>query len=269
MFWSLTIKYLLSVYYQSYILYIHFFHGLFFFDSFLQVRFFICLAHAFSLDDFLASWSEIALCTSSEVEASSLTSSVDLRSFLPGEHSWNETAHVSWVFNSENMGLTTIRGVLLATNYRLIFTAYREERDQSSTSVGGSNGSGGGSWSSGNGETGGARRSIGGSFDDSQETKDNDDTGAATASGGAVAEARATTTTTGTTTSAATTTNDEAPTDAIMKKQESTRTMRTKDRTMGRRRGSLIVRDQVKADKYQKEVGRECLIYFQSFFCFF
>jgi hypothetical protein len=28
--------------------------------------------------------------------------------------------------------------------------------------------------------------------------------------------------------------------DAIMKKQESTRTMRTKDRTMGRRRGSLI-----------------------------
>ena len=208
------------------------------------MRFFICLAHAFSLDDFLASWSEIALCTSSEVQASSLTSSVDLRSFLPGEHSWNETAHVSWVLNSENMGLTTIQGVLLATNYRLIFTAYREERAQSSSSVG-SNG-GGGSWSSGG--DGGSRRSNGDSFDDSQETKDMD--AGAIASGGAVAEARATTTTTGTT-------NDEAPTDAIMKKQESARTMRTKDRTMGRRRGSLIVRDQVKADKYQKEVGRE------------
>ena len=28
------------------------------------------------------------------------------------------------------MGLTTIRGVLLATNYRLIFTAYREESEK-------------------------------------------------------------------------------------------------------------------------------------------
>ena len=72
-------------------------------DYYEFVRFVIFIARDFTVDRFFALWCEVA--TASDITRTrSGSTSVDPSHLLPGEHSWNETPHVSWIFNSENMG---------------------------------------------------------------------------------------------------------------------------------------------------------------------
>jgi myotubularin-related protein 1/2 len=214
-------------------------------DYYEFVRYVVCLAREFTMEQFLTSWSEVALCTSTEITRTrNRAQSVDPRNFLPGEHSWNETTHVSWVFNSENMGLTTIRGVLVCTNYRLIFTAYREDSDKNDSSGAGVGGSKGGSKGENSDNRGSAVAET--TTTEDQNLNESKSTAGTNNDG-----------TSGTTAAAANSTDESSSS----VKQMRSGSLRTKDRRMGRRRASLIVRDQVKADKYQKEVGRARLMF--------
>jgi hypothetical protein len=211
------------------------------------VRFVVFIAKDFTIEQFFSSWCEVSLRTSTEITRTlARANSVSSHNYLPGEHTWNETPHVSWIFNSENMGLTTIRGVLVATNYRLIFSAYREEGSNSqrnvllennnkiTTSSGeikdGSSDKGANAVENG-GNGGNGSNGEGNSMSES-EMKDN---------GG------------------------NSTSNSTAKKSTKISTpkpsVRNKGRGMTRRRASLIVRDIVKKDKYQKEVGKARLMF--------
>ena len=250
-------------------------------DYYEFVRFVICLSPEFNIEQFITSWIQVALGTSTEVTRTlNRTESVDPRNFLPGEHSWNETTHVSWVFNSENMGLTTIRGTLLCTNYRLIFTAYREASDEdnegkgsTSGSVGNESGNGGGSsgGSGGNGSNGGSggSSSSGGSgvsnSNSGNSSNNSSNSGSSSNSSNGNKESQSEHTDANVKTKENPTDAEEDGTspssDPAAKTSVQTGSMRAKDRSMGRRRASLIVRDQVKVDMYQKKVCRARLMF--------
>eukprot|EP00946_MAST-07B_sp_MAST-7B-sp1_P001115 g1115.t1 len=206
-------------------------------DYYEFIRRFICIAREYSAENFLLTWGELALSTSDDViQQRTSTSNFGVQHFLPGEQSWNETSHVSWVLQTENMGLTTIRGTLLATNYRLIFTAYRELTNDNEDRMGGrrSGSSGGGQDSEGLEGTGGGEEKS--RVDESEDA--------------------ASTATTADTASALTRSSLH---DNTVMRIGSLRSQNI--RTVPRRRSSMIVRDRVKADKYQKSMSRARLMF--------